>query len=144
MPRHIISNKAHRLNEDKNADSAPRKEKRPNIVLRLLAFLLTVVMVLGAIFLIVNYDKLNFDSIKRWFTYRNLERGDSGQAESFPFDGDGTSPFASLVADPPVCSTPRVRLYSAGGQVYVGSTVPMDHPVAWAAGFPPPTHDPAG
>ena len=47
MPRHIISNKAHRLNEDKNADSAPRKEKRPNIVLRLLAFLLTVVMVLA-------------------------------------------------------------------------------------------------
>ncbi|WP_294701472.1 DUF5711 family protein [uncultured Flavonifractor sp.] len=144
MPRHIISNKAHRLNEDKNADSAPRKEKRPNIVLRLLAFLLTVVMVLGAIFLIVNYDKLNFDSIKRWFTYRNLERGDSGQAESFPFDGDGTSTFASLDGDLLVCSTTGVRLYSASGQVYVDRTVTMENPVAVAAGSTALAYDAGG
>ena len=141
MPRHIISKKAHRLNEDK---TVPGKEKRPNIVLRLLAFLLTVVMVLGAIFLIVNYDKLNFDFIKRWFTYRDLERGDSGQAESFPFDGGGTSTFASLDGDLLVCSTTGVRLYSASGQAYVDRTVTMENPVAVAAGSTALAYDAGG
>ena len=35
MPRHIISKKAHRLNEDKDANPSRKKEKRPNPVLRL-------------------------------------------------------------------------------------------------------------
>lgn len=144
MPRHIISKKAHRLNEDKDANPSRREEKRPNVVLRLLAFLLTVVMVLGAIFLIVNYDKLNFDFIKRWFTYRDLERGDGGQAESFPFDGDSTSTFASLDGDLLVCSTTGVRLYSASGQVYVDRTVTMEHPVAVAAGSTALAYDAGG
>lgn len=144
MPRHIISKKAHRLNEDKDANPSRKKEKRPNPVLRLLAFLLTVVMVLGAIFLIVNYDKLNFDSIKRWFAYRDLERGDSGQAESFPFDGDSSSTFASLDGDLLVCSTTGVRLYSASGQVYVDRTVTMENPVAVAAGSTALAYDAGG
>lgn len=144
MPRHIFSKQAHRMNEDKDARTSRKEEKRPNLVLRLLAFLLTAAMVLGAVVLIVNYDKLNFDAIKRWFAYRDLERGDSGQAESFPFDGDSTSTFASLDGDLLVCSTTGVRLYSASGQVYVDRTVTMEHPVAVAAGSTALAYDAGG
>lgn len=134
MPQHINSGKVHRLEEIKGGRQTGRPERVTNRLKRLLAFLLTVVLVLGAVVLVVNYDKLNFDFIKRWFSYRTLERGDSGQAESFPFDGDGTSTFASLDGDLLVCSTTGVRLYSASGQVYVDHTVTMEHPVAEAAG----------
>ena len=144
MPRHIISKKAHRMNGDKDARPARRQEKRPNPVLRLLAFLVTAVMVLGAVYLILNYDKLNFDAVKRWFAYRDLERGDSGQAESFPYDGDSSSTFASLDGDLLVCSSTGVRLYSASGQIYVDRTMVMEHPVAAAAGDTALAYDAGG
>lgn len=98
MPRHIISKKAHRLNEDKDANPSRKKEKRPNPVLRLLAFLLTVVMVLGAIFLIVNYDKLNFDSIKRWFAYRDLERETADRLNLSHLTGTAAAPLPAWTA----------------------------------------------
>lgn len=145
MPRRIFSNQAHRLDTTQEGRQAGRTEKRPNRLLRLLAFLLTVALVLGAVVLIVNYDKLNFDYIKRWFSYRSLSRTDSGQAESFPFDGgDGTSTYASLNGDLLVCSTTGVRLYSASGQVYVDRTVVMEHPVAVAAGDTALAYDAGG
>lgn len=144
MALRIVSSKPHRLNGSKPGPSGSRKEKRPNPVLRLLAFLLTAAMVLGAVFLILNYDKLNFDAVKRWFAYRDLERGESGQAESFPFDGGGTSTFASLDGDLLVCSSTGVRLYSASGQVYVDRTVTMEHPVAVAAGDTALAYDAGG
>lgn len=144
MPRHIFSKKAHRLNEDQDVHPPRKQEKRPNLFLRLLAFLLTVAMVLGAVFLIVNYDKLNFDAVKRWFAYRDLERGEGGQAESFPYDGDSSSTFASLDGDLLVCSSTGVRLYSASGQVYVDRTVTMEHPVAVAAGSTALAYDAGG
>lgn len=144
MPRRIFSNQAHRLDTTQEGRQAGRTEKRPNRLLRLLAFLLTVALVLGAVVLIVNYDKLNFDYIKRWFSYRSLSRTDSGQAESFPFDGDSSSTFASLNGDLLVCSTTGVRLYSASGQVYVDRTVVMEHPVAVAAGDTALAYDAGG
>ena len=144
MALHIFSSRSHRLDDSKGGGSRTKREKRPNPALRLLAFLLTAAMVLGAVVLILNYDKLNFDAVKRWFTYRDLERGESGQAESFPFDGDGTSTFASLDGDLLVCSNTGVRLYSASGQVYVDRTVTMANPVAVAAGDTALAYDAGG
>nr|WP_317325144.1 DUF5711 family protein [uncultured Flavonifractor sp.] len=144
MPRHINSNPPHRLEQDQEGRQAGRTEKRPNRLLRLLAFLLTVALVLGAVVLVVNYDKLNFDAVKRWFSYRSLTKGDSGQAESFPIDVDGTSTFASLNGDVLACSATGVRLYSGSGQVYVDRTVTMEHPVAVAAGRTALAYDAGG
>ena len=91
MALRIVSPKSHRLNDGKEGKTDPKKQKRPNPVLRLLAFLITAAMVLGAVYLILNYDKLNFDAVKRWFAYRDLERGENGQAESFM---TGTAPVS--------------------------------------------------
>ena len=57
--------------------------KKKNLILRLLAFLVTLALIAGAIFLVANRDKLSMDAVKRYFTYRSLERSDSGQAKSF-------------------------------------------------------------
>ena len=60
-------------------NAAPKPKKRPNRFVRFLAFLVTLALMVGAVALVANYDKLNFDFIKRWFSYRTLARNDSGQ-----------------------------------------------------------------
>ena len=114
--------------------SSPKGRKRPNPFVRFLAFLVTLALVLGAVALVANYDKLNFDFVKRWFSYRSLARSDSGQAESFPFDGDSDSIFASVGGDLLVCSPNSLQLYSGSGQLYVNETISMENPAVDTAG----------
>ena len=45
----------------------PAPKKKPNIFVRLLAFLVTLALLLGAVAAVVYRDRLNFDSIRRWF-----------------------------------------------------------------------------
>ena len=71
----------------------PAPKKKPSLLFRLLAFLLTLALLLGAVAAVVYRDKLNFDGIRRWFTYRALERSDSGQAESFRYESSGRGGF---------------------------------------------------
>ena len=42
-----------------------QQEKKPNIFLRLLAFLVTLALVLGALAVVVYRDRLNLDALKR-------------------------------------------------------------------------------
>ena len=93
------------MDEMDRGRKAPKK--RPNLLVRLLAFLVTVALVVGAVFLVANYDKLNFDALKRWFAYRDLERGETGQSASFAFEGGVASAFGLLGGDLLVCSGPR-------------------------------------
>ena len=114
--------------------ASPKAKKRPNPFVRFLACLVTLALVLGAVALVANRDKLNFDFIKRWFSYRSLERGESGQAQSFPFDGDSSCVFASVDGDLLVCSPNSLQLYSGSGQLYVNETISMEHPAVSAGG----------
>ena len=91
---------------DKTKRSLPR---------RVLTFLLTAVLVLGSVFLVANWQKLNFDFIRRYFTYRDLKRSENGQVESFSYDGGLNSSFLRVGGDLLVCSAGGVRLYSEGG-----------------------------
>ena len=104
-------------------------KKKPNLFFRLLAFLTTLALVLGAVLLVANRDKLNLDGVRRWFSYRSLERTDSGQAESFSYDGGSTNSFATLDGGLLVCSPSNIRLYSGGGTLYIDETVSMEQPV---------------
>ena len=56
----------------------PNDKKKPNILVRLLAFLVTLALVFGAVTLVVYRDRLNLDALARWFEYRNLETSESG------------------------------------------------------------------
>ena len=120
--------------DERTRDRSVPKKPRPNRLVRFLVFLVTVALVLGAVVLVVNYDKLNFDSIKRWFTYWNLSRNDSGQADSFRFDGDISNAFAVLDGELLVCSPNNIRLYSGDGQVSVDKTVSMTNPTVSVVG----------
>ena len=61
--------------------------KKPNIVLRLLALLVTIALVLGALVLVVYRDRLNLDALERWLTYREVETDESGEILPFTHAG---------------------------------------------------------
>ena len=127
----------------KQEDRAPAG-KRPNLFLRALAFLVTLALILGAVFLVANYDKLNFDSLKRWMTYRSLERNDSGQAESFACKSDTETRFAPVGGDLLTCGKNTIRLYSGSGTVYIDETVALDHPAVDSDGTHALAYDTGG
>ena len=112
----------------------PNGKKKPNILVRLLAFLVTLALIFGAVTLVVYRDRLNFDAIRRYFTYRSLERNDSGQAESFAHEGSTRDIFVSAGENLLVCSTTGVRLFSGSGTQYANEQIVMEQPVAMAAG----------
>lgn len=122
------------MDEMNRGRTAPSPKKRPNLFVRFLAFLVTLALVVGAVVLVVNYDKLNFDSIKRWFAYRSLSKSEDGQSESFSFEGKVSGSFAVLDGDLLVCSATNIRLYSGSAQVYVDQSVSMQSPSVQVAG----------
>lgn len=120
------------------------EEKKKNPFLRFLAFLLTAALLLGSMVLIVNWRKLNFDSIRRYFTYRNLAKNESGQVESFRYIGGVGSSFTQLGDDLLVSSESGVRLYSPGGTAYVDQPCVLDHPFVDTGGTVAVVYDGGG
>lgn len=108
--------------------------KKPNILLRLLAFLLTLALILGAVALVVYRDKVSFDAFRRWFSYRTLAKSDGGQAESFPHEGTVKDSFVAVNGNLLVCSDSGVRLFSGSGVKYAEQSITLDNPVASGAG----------
>lgn len=120
--------------EEINGGRPAPKLQKPNLLRRLLAFLLTAALVVGAVALVAWRDRINLDSIRRWFSYRSLERSDSGQAETFSYGGSASDTFANLDGDLLVCSPTGFQLYSGSGALYVDETVLLEHPVVSACG----------
>lgn len=108
--------------------------KKPGPFLRLVLFLAALAMVLIAVALVAFRNTLNLDAIQRWFTYQSLVLSDSGQAESFHYDGQVSDCFAALDEDLLVCSQNDISIYSASGARYVEQPVSMEHPVVDTAG----------
>ena len=127
------------------AKEAPaQKPKKSNIFVRLLAFLVTLALLLGAVAAVVYRDRLNFDSIRRWFVYRSLEKSDSGQTESFQYDSAGKGGYSRVGDDLLVWSTAGVRLYSSGGVEYLNESLTLNRPVADTCGSAALIYDTGG
>lgn len=120
------------------------EEQKKHPLRRGLTFLLTLALVLGGVFLVVNWQKVNFDYIRRYFTYRSLSRNESGQVESFSYDGGSSSSFARLGNDLLVCSKNGIRLYSSGGVAYVDRTCTLSNPVVSTGGSAALVYDAGG
>ena len=117
------------MDEKNQAQPNTPKKKKPRFLTRLVLFLIALVMVLAAVALVAFRDTLNLDSVKRWFHYRSLVLSDSGQAESFLYDGSLDDTFAVLDGDLLVCSKNAISLYSGSGTQYVSQPVALDNPV---------------
>ena len=56
---------------------APKRIKKPNMLVRLLALAATAALILGALVLVVYRDTLNVDALKRWLAYRDMPAGEA-------------------------------------------------------------------
>ncbi len=121
-----------------------KKKKKPRFVLRLVLFLLALAVILGAVAMIVFRDSLNLDNIRRWMRYHSLVLNDSGQAESFLYDGSLGDTFAVLDGDLLVCSPNAISLYSGSGTCYVSQSVYMENPVVDTNGSHAVVYDAGG
>ena len=99
--------------------------------MRLTATLVVVAVAVSLVAALVFRDRLNADSVRRWFTYRSLIRSDSGRAESFPYGGELTDTFAVLDGDLLVCSRNAISLYSGSGAQYINEPVSMENPASY-------------
>lgn len=102
--------------------------------MRIGALLVTILLIIGAIVLVVYRDKLNLDSLKRYITYRNLEKNDAGQTTEFNYTQDASNAFASLDGTLLLCSDTALQLYSNSGLLYIDEQVKMSQPVITTCG----------
>ena len=114
----------------------PKKEKRPPSRLRVLlgrviALVVTVLLVLGAVYLVANRDKLNIDALRRAISYRNADRS---QAQQLSFDAAPSGAFAALDGGILVCSQTQLQLITRGGEAAIAQAVTMQQPVISTAG----------
>ena len=56
----------------------PKRLKKPNIFARILALLVTTVLVLGALAAVVYRDQLTPGAVRRWAAYRNMTTSETG------------------------------------------------------------------
>ena len=115
--------------EPKPKQKAKKKRRISKFLLRLIALAVVLVVALALVLVVVFRDRLNMDSIKRWFHYRSLTISDNGRAESFAYDGDLNCAFAALDDDLLVCSRNAISLYSGSGTRYIYEQVNMENPV---------------
>lgn len=108
-------------------ETAPAK--KPNFFLRVLAFVLTAAMVLGALALVVFRDELNLDALRRRLTYRSLQTGQTEQTEPFAHGGGGRLDIARLEDGYLFASDAGARYYSFAGKELAGHVTRMEKPV---------------
>lgn len=116
-----------------NNDTPAKKAKKPNILFRLLALVVTAALVLGALVLVVYRDRFNMDAVKRWLAYRTMETSETGEAAPFTHAGGDKMSIAYLDSGIVTASVAGAHYYSLSGQLYVEEVLPLDNPVLTAS-----------
>ena len=101
---------------------------------RVLALILTVTLFCGAVAVVAYRDRFNLDALKRYMTYRSLEKNDQGQTAEFTYTRDASNAFASLNGSLVLCSDTALQLYSNSGVLYIDRQVKMHQPVISVCG----------
>lgn len=126
-------------------DETPKKpSKILTLFLRLIALLVTAALILGALFLVVNWDRYNLDAIKRKLALRAVETGASGAAEPFTHGGGDNVSLAYLSEGVLMSSTTGIRYYTFSGEQYAEQVVTMEHPVLETSAFGGAAYDAGG
>ena len=118
--------------------------KKPNILLRLLAFLVTLALLLGAVALVAWRDRLNLDAFRRWLSYRSIQTSDSGQTEPFTHGGGDRLDLSCLSGGFLFSSTSGAYYYSTSGQELGSQILSLERPVLSAGASAGVVYDAGG
>ncbi|MCD8142834.1 MAG: DUF5711 family protein [Clostridiales bacterium] len=124
-----------RLKKKKQTATEPKPLPIPvRVLVRLIAIIVTCVMVLGAVLFIVYRDTVTLDGVVRYFLYRNIERDEDGEAQDFTFSTDAADAYAMVGDNLVICATNSVQVYSLSGSQLLGESVQYATPVALSEG----------
>lgn len=104
------------------------KEKK-SILQRIAIFAITTVLVLGAIYITVNRDVMNFDAFRRWLVYGDLELTFYGESATFAHGGGDMATFALADQGAVMVSQAGSRYYSFKGDIFVERVLSYSNPV---------------
>ena len=109
-------------------------KKKPNILVRLITFLVTLALILGAVTLVVYRDRLNLDAFQRWLNYRGLETSETGEAAQFSYGG-GTDVSVSCLDNALLFSSNNsIRLYTNSGTELHSEVLSLSNPILASTG----------
>lgn len=129
--------------KDQTTKQASASQK-PNILVRLLALLVTAALALGALTLVVYRDQFNLDAVKRWLALRSVETDASGAAAPFTHAGGDSISFAYLEGGILQCSAAGAHYYSFSGDQYAEEVTPLSQPVLSASSSAGVVYDAGG
>ena len=112
---------------------APKRVKKPNIVVRLLALCTTGALVLGALMVVVYRDQLNLDAIRRRISYRNMQTSDTGEAAPFTHAGGSKLDLAYLEDGVVTASAAGAHYYGLDGEHLAERVLTLENPVLEAS-----------
>lgn len=112
---------------------APKRLKKANRFLRLLALLATSALVLLAMVLVIYRDTLNVDAFKRWLAYRNMETGVTGEAAPFSHAGGDKLSIAYLDSGIVTASAAGAHYYGLDGEQLAEEVRSLENPVLTAS-----------
>lgn len=119
------------VTEETNAGQ--EKKRVPSRLLRLAgrvaALAVTIALILGAVYLVVNRDKISVDALRRMFAYRSVSTDEAGWADQIAYSGDASSSFASLEDGLLVCSRNQLQLFSHTGEQVLEVQVSLNQPI---------------
>ncbi len=103
-------------------------------VRRFFALLVTVALVVVAVFVVNHSDELNANSLRRWLSSRSASAAANQQAESYSFHGDIDSSVALVDRNLLVCSSTELQIYQRNGDTALTQSVNMQKPVIQTSG----------
>ena len=95
---------------------------------RVIALAVTVVMLVGAVYLVVNRDKISFDAFRRLIAYHKTETDENGLSEPFTYSGGMDNCFGVFEDGLLSCSATQMELFSRSGQLVLEQTVNIAQP----------------
>lgn len=112
---------------------ADRRPKQSNPIVRLLAFLATAALILGAMVLVVYRDTINVDALKRWLAYRSVAAGISGESTPFSHAGGDKLSVAYLDSGVVTASAAGAHYYGLDGEPLAEEVLSLENPVLTAS-----------
>ena len=98
---------------------------------RLIALIVTIALVVGAVWLVAHWDEINVDAIRRAIAYRT---GDASVAQQIIYSGDANGSFVGLSDGLLTCSERELQLYDKGGQAVIDEVIDFDKPILCVEG----------
>ena len=110
-------------------NTTPKRQKKPNRFLRLLALLATSALVLLAMVLVIYRDTINVDTFKHWLAYRNMDTGTTGETDPFSHAGGDKLSIAYLDSGIVTASAAGAHYYTLDGEHLAEEVLSMENPV---------------